>query len=970
MSGTPSGLTPRTNNSSLGLGAVGGPRGFAAGVTQVLVNFLLNYNRGNLDQLAADLKAANAQQVAAAQQLAELTAKQQTQELLVNRAKQVRNSLDKDGLAALKNIQAVAAQALGEQSASGIVSKETVLAYQSQRAQLAQVLGIREEDVKLLLQQQDLVAQLAQIEQQRATAVEQNAAAQGEVVALQRQQSFLEQAAGRAGSRLLGLAIGVAGGTLGGQLVSSVLMGPAQEALKSLGDRFQALVDPEQAATEAAKSLGDAVNSIASSDKITQLEAARKLLQQIAELTSQPSLVNDTNAAYLESLGLNQEIAKTIQLEVDALKEAKGQASGVRDAFRDLYTASGNQNPFDPLLVAVATLSTGPGGLLTMLQQQDNVNQAIKDALPGLQANQRAIDANTAATERWKTAQQAYNDELAQARSDAAALSLSLTQSAIDTYTQSAIAGANSALSAITAHIDQVTTGNIANIAKNYDSLIQRIQSDSNARLNTLQNRLSNLQLTPSARTNSLQAQLDALSNSAASKRTQELADAIDHLNAAQAKAAYQSQLADIAEQKHQILLAQSLALTTQQINIDKYQGQDRITAIDALLAKMDERNQAQQNFNKLLEIQYQINKGVQRQQGETIQDFIARRAEYYRGLLQQAAEINQQGPKAALEAEKARVQTSIELKDLEAKKRKLIEDHARAAYLQSLQDELKASQQRDKDALDSRRKALQSELAASQKADQARLASEKQTLQDAIAAEKDNTARRIADVEAKRDKEIAAANATRNAAISAAQTATDAIIKGYQIRADQLKKWADYGNTQNLISALKGASTLAQLQSFSGAVSGAMYAMSYLQQTGQYLGLSSDEQQRMVVNLAQLIQAYSRKLESFYGGAAYPAPPAPPSRFGIGQGYAQGGAFMLNNSNTPLRGNIRWGDGSGDELGIVLSNKVVQALREQNGGSQPLIGSMTIQGSIDPMRDTARWRREVRSLIREELHN
>jgi hypothetical protein len=75
MSGTPVGLRPPTNTSALGHGAVGGPRGVAAATTQVLVNFILNYDRGRLAEIAQDLNRLKAEQATNAKEVLALTQK-------------------------------------------------------------------------------------------------------------------------------------------------------------------------------------------------------------------------------------------------------------------------------------------------------------------------------------------------------------------------------------------------------------------------------------------------------------------------------------------------------------------------------------------------------------------------------------------------------------------------------------------------------------------------------------------------------------------------------------------------------------------------------------------------------------------------------------------------------------------------------------------------------------------------------
>lgn len=944
MSGPPSGLVPRTNNSSLGLGSVGGARGVGAGVTQVLVNFLLNYQRGNLEQLQKDIKVL--QQTAAQANQAQIQAvqKQQGFEKALLDIQNAKFKLAQAGGATSQRALQLQQQAVSEEKKYGQATAFTVqqraLAFQ----RLTQAHVLTQQDVLLLTNEAGLIRQAVAARGQAAIAARAEVSAQQQLNAAIALEGTLKNQAKAGIGRIGSLGLGLIGGTLGGALVSGVLMEPIQDIIDGLGE----MVNPAESAQEAIERLGQSVNELVDSEDISRLEAASRILQEMSTIQPRgPSLDTDQNRRFLELLAINEKVTPQLQAQLDLIKAQKGLVSGISSENREIArqiilqkaNLDGLSNPY-ALHNQILDAITGKLGINLQLQQQIDtlINQTSGDLIGGgAHLDDMASSAADAAAELESAAAAAssLSDELAGiAIADLGAARIDSLKTGLDSFVT---AQKNSAEAAINS------------IRSNADAAADRIRASADSRIDALQKRLRSIDSGPSKRTQRLDERLDNLSDDP-SARTKRLQKAIEDLGQAQDKRRYQEQLADIDEEKRLVLLRERLRLTERAINLDDYHGKARLIAIDALLERQRKQNEVQERFNKLLDIQYQISQGVRRQQGETIREFIERRAQYYRGLLQQAAELQREGPQAELEAEKERVQASIDLKELEERRRKLIEDRARQQRLKDLQDQLKASQDRDRRELESRRESLQKQLEASRKADQAATEARREAIQRQIEAVREGAAKQIDAVNNARDREINAREQARDRAIAAAQRVTEMAIAAEERRTEQIKKLSNAAETGRLAQAFDGAQTMGALQWYAGQLSGAYYAMGYLQQSGQFSGLDPQTQARLIGNLVTLTRSFQQNIGRIYRQ---------------NRGFAEGGMFMLNNSNTPVGGDIRWGDGQGDEIGVVLSNKVVQTLREQQGmGSGPLVGEMNINTGEDPYRARYQWRREVGEIV------
>lgn len=955
MSGSPSGLIPKTNNSSLGLGAAGGPRGFAAGATQVLVNFFLNYNAEALRQLSSDLQKNNAAQLAAAKKLQDATSLLATREKAVSDAQRARTAIGKDNLAALEKI------ALKQSEIRSLSQKDAEAAAQAKAqrdqmvAKLAQASGLSEQQVRQ-------AANLVTLEKQRANAVQSVAAAENEAAtaaaraaASAEAQQTLAQRGNAAAGRLGGLALGLVAGTIGGALVSGVLSAGIDKATELL----DAMINPAKKAEEALGDVAKAVDDIASKDHLDRLSAAKQLIADLGPTGTAPvpgigsgTLGGNLSADALAQAAALDEVDKKIADYQKYAQEASHidelRAQRIQTLTDVLTKASPAWQSVAAQIGDYARVNQAPPQ--NLIDAQKNLDDAARRAATSIVDQTLALKNNADAQREAAAATDEYIAGLNQE---------SITKSVSDTF-DAQIATVEGALDAYKQSQDRLANYTIERITREATQQINNISDAADKRIAGLQRQEQNLKVVPSARTNNLQGQLDALKDAQPSKRTNELAAAIERLNKAQEKAQYQSQLASIDEQRHQILLAQRLAQTKTAIDLDRYQGKDRITAIDALLDRMQKQNEAQALFNKLLDIQYNIQRGVHREQGETIQDFIARRAQYYREQLQQAAELRSKGPQADLEAEKQKIQTSLQLKDLEAQKRKLIEDHARQEYLKSLQDQLQASRDRDQKELQSRRDSLQKQLQASKDADQAALDHKRQALQDEIDRIRQNAQDSIDAINKRKEADIQAAQNARDANIKAMEARTQATIDGLRAQAEQVSKWTNIANIMQLDAAVKGANTMEQLQRLEGAVSGLQWSLNYVYQTSAASGMDPAARQALLNSYVNTIHDYQSQILRL-------SVPIPKGILGFG--LAEGGFFTANNANTPVGKDVRWGDAQGDELGFMFNNKVVQMLRDQQGGSGPLVDTINVGHSTgDFYRDKRALERLVIDLVRQEI--
>jgi len=265
---------------------------------------------------------------------------------------------------------------------------------------------------------------------------------------------------------------------------------------------------------------------------------------------------------------------------------------------------------------------------------------------------------NAAALAAQEAAQEAYNLEQAR-RSQAAAAQLATFA---EQQLISAIrAGAASGVSAITSQIE------------------------------TLQN------AGPSARTLALQAKIEKLqeAGSGGSSRNQELAN--------------------IAEERALILLRQRLRLLGTAIDLEKFEGKFLLEAINSKIKALQKEAAAQDRINKLLDLQFRASQVLRRNEGESISDFLERRAQENRSILSEQRDLEREAVEDSLRELQEKTQDEVSLAELAERKKNAAAKTGADSRIKSLQKELQASQKADAaatkakiEALEKQRKALE----------------------------------------------------------------------------------------------------------------------------------------------------------------------------------------------------------------------------------------------------------------------
>lgn len=948
---TPPGFPVRggINGGYTGLGAAGGARGTGAGAIRALVEFAFSYNRGNLEQIAGDLQKLQAAQVENQKQLTASLTKQQGYTDQIAQGEAVRATLNRkqvDAYLLMQKAQANLVRDAGTYGrASAIVTRQAI---DTENA-FNRISGLtNEQNAALRLQaanQQRIAAIAAEtngLESEKSSLIEQ------QNVLLQ-EQSRLGQAGAKLTSRLGGLGLGLLGGVVGGALVSGLILGPLQGVMDKVTEAIQGVIDPSKKARAAVDDLGKSINGMVDDNTLTRLGAAQKFIEGIQPKAGQQYFSTGPLALAAQSDALKTYIDE-LQKYLDLGGTAGVQAlinQQTADLANKLASAAQQAGTLHTVLSSVSSEGDYLGGATTQIVDFNYYLTQAKNILAGIDPSAITGVGNAAgdATSNINTAADA-----------AARLREELLNTSINDSLNASISSLQATSEQTIGFIQKVTDSAISIITYNAQQSVNDIQAGADAKIAGLQKRLAGLQLIPSARTNSLQRQLDGLSNAGPSDRTQRLTVLVDKLNKAQERQQYQAQLADIAEQRHLILLQRRLELSGKAIDLDKYQGKDRVTAIDALLSRMQKQNKAQSDFNSLLKIEYQISQGVSRNVGESIQAFIERRAQYNNDLLAQAAGIRSGQKTDQLQAEKARLTTLQQLHDLAAKRQELIDARAHALFMKRLQQRLQASQKADQAALAAKRKYLQAELDASKKADQAALDHQKQAITDHIVRVKAQAQSDIAAINATRDHDIAAQQASADAAIATEKQRNADAITAERAKYATILQLANQSEVDRRTLALNAAKSNIEVEQFAGAAGGSAYAYALLLAQIKGLGLDPAQTALLLANANQL-RADSLKNLARLSNNGDRTPGS----------HAKGGVFPITNSMN-FGKDIRGGE-EGKEIGVILSHRVAAALDKQRGGG-PMFGDIHINASTDPHRDRFMFERTIRDIVRNELRN
>lgn len=630
--------TPRLGQSSSALsslGAVGGPRGTAAGALRVIVEFLTQYDPKAIKQLEGDLQGLS-------QVEEELGNKQIS--LADKIAAQRKKIAEGEALAAAKITDRQAKAAFKQSNLLRQTGRPSDLkeARELQRLAFARA-GLSDKEARTIgnlvgarTRLKNLLAQELKISQDLVGVDEQRNAVEGRLT------QFQQLKAGLPG-KLGGLALGAVGGLVGGALIG-VGFEAAQSVLDAVAEGLKDLVDPARHARDAIHEVGEEINSIAEGKDLSREAAARQFLEALG------IAADDNTIKILAQAAAQDKLSKSID-DQNKLLEIKKHA--------DALSQENIKRETDLLIEQARTR----GDLVTKQKLQVAGKGAVL-----------VTDVDRAFYEKQAIA--ALNQELD--NMDAATRRAAAAQAQLEAQMQA--------------------TAALANVAAR--ALSNAIQSGTEGLLNPLTSQIEALQGADatSARTKAIQDKIEALQNagSGGSNRNQELAN--------------------IQQERELILLRQRLRLLGTNIDLEKYSGKFLLEAINAKLKALDKEAQAQDRLNRALDLQYRASQQLRRQEGESVSDFLERRAKENRDVLSEQRQLETEKVKESLQELQEKTQDEVALADLAEREKTAAVKSGTDARIKELQKELKASQKADADALKAKIKALEAKRDALKK--------------------------------------------------------------------------------------------------------------------------------------------------------------------------------------------------------------------------------------------------------------
>ena len=959
------------------LGAVGGARGTAAGGLRILVEFVTQFNSEELNQVRGDLAKLASQQQNAEQSLTDRVRERDELQTKIERGNKIilaqsraQDQAYRDefrtGIARVKELDVELDQIANK---SRITDADKRRRGQLQVEQEGILLRLqknaKDNSIRLDVGALRAGAKVLQSKRQEAEANHRILNAKERIhnisvqqIALEERQTALTKVRSEFGPKLAGLALGAIGGIFGGALFG-VGFEAAQALIDKFSDSLKDIIDPARHAREALADVGKEVNDLASQESLTRLEAAQKILSNLGgfgEAQIGGAIKNPITAELLAQAGALQsvkdkaaEFAKlaSVANNIDTLR-----AETIKEVTKQLLV---QDESFQQLRRQFAT----ERGLTIDL---DNLQAAVPllDALAG------KGDANAANLLRMIKAAEAFTVSLfgvEEAADNAEEATQALADVRLDRL-NSQIQDASNLLQDLAERVRDVKIdrinerldGQLASLDAIQSAREAGIKGSADARINTLQDQLSGIKVIDSARTKGLQQALDALSDVGPSRQTQALAAAIEHLNAAEERRGYLQSLNEIRDNRRLAVLEHELRLRKTAINISNYSGPARLIAIDAEIDRLNRQAAAQEKINALLDLQYRASQRLRREEGETIQDFLDRRSQANRALLLEQAKLAGNSRVDSLTKLRENTEFNIKLKEFEAQRLELIRQHDLEAHQQSLQDQLRASEEADQRRIEAQRETLGALLEASKAADQAAADAKRKSLQDEIDTVRDNADKAIEQSRRENEAKKVAAKAAAEVLINAAKKTADESIAAAKKSAELATFWVNKGEQDKIKLAIEGAKTLQDLSLVSGGLAGSSLAYAQLKASIEALGLPDYLTSSVLANADAMRSVYLARLASFNSVSTQPKGP---------QGYADGGVFPLRNSMN-FGSNMRVGE-RGTELGVILSNRVTKALRDSNSGLS--IGSITYQTTEDPYMADYRLRSTIREVVREELN-
>lgn len=891
---------PRTSTGLSGLGAVGGPGGVGAGAFRVLVEFLLEYDSDKIKSLEKQLDGLSALEEKSSARLNDALLSRAATDKQLFEIQKSKAVLTKDELSKVREIRDLrlaggkenrnAANAIRQQ----LIDETNLTKYQID--QLAQEKQIRLDVAQNRAKQTKIIRE----EEEKLRDInKQQLVAQKQLVSIQ---------AIKAGvlPKLGSLALGAIGNIFGGALIG-IGFAAAQALLDQLAEGFQNLIDPARHAREELKGVADQVDKLAQQKKITTLEASKQLLADLGPIAK------DLDPNLLAAAVSLQRFKEQLE-ELDKLKD-------IIDHYKELNNELLRTRA---LAILQDQMSDDVGGF----------NRLKSDVLMG---NPHALnDAR-------------YQSALAQAQREV----------------QHSADGADSAVRNL-ANAEAFAAGQ-ANLA----AYAQQQMADAI-------NRISGLRIT------GLQDQIDALGGPSA--RTTAIQQQIDAINEAQQQSAAASQLSAIQEQRALILFEQQLATQHKVVDVSKLSAKFQLVAIDARIKALQNAGRAEENqldlinekiralqkqdqaqdkadqaalkvfddkiaalreegdeqdrLNQLLDLQYRASQKLERNKGESIGDFIARRAQENRSLLAEEQRLRREDQIGQLQKQRDDLQQIQEVANAEREAR--IEAlQGEAERLQATLDRIHKQNQAAIEALQEEKERIERQVQLDELAQQERQIKDSET-----------TRKHLAELE----KRLEASQKADEAETKKRKAELEKQIQAERDAAQQSIKFADLAEQDKVLAAIKAARSSKDIYTIIGELQGATNAKAYLETVFKALGLPDAITAPVINGLKNIITQGNARINSIIRRRFH----------GVVEGAAQGGVFELNNSMNPFGQNIRVGE-QGKELGIVLSNKVHKLLQENSSPKLPPM-SFVINRSDDPFRDKDRFGRAVEEAFAKNL--
>jgi hypothetical protein len=619
----------QSGSSLTSLGAVGGPRGTAAGALRVLVEFLTQYDPKAIQQLEGDLQGLSQLEEKLGNdqiKIADRVAKQR-QKITESEALIQAKFTDRQAKAALKQSQVL--RTTGRPSDTR--QAQQLLSFAIKRQ------GLSASEEKIVRNLVGARTRLVALEKQALSISADRLAVEEQEQAVSGQLSQFQQLRANLPSKLGGLALGAVGGLVGGAIIG-VGFQAAQEALDAIAEGIKDLIDPARHAREAIHDIGPEIEALAT-EGVSRTQAA---------------------AAFLKSLGINADEA-TVSILAEAAAQDKLSESLDKQASINEIKQHADALEIENVKRKAAELiaeATASGDLITVKKQVGKGQIEVADA-----AFYEALAHSILRIEL---------DKMKQASDEATA-----AQARLEAQMQ-----ATAALASIAARaLAEAIGAGAGALTSPFDEKIQALRDASSE----------------SARTRAIQAKIDALQNTSGdTSRNKELAN--------------------IAQERELILLRQRLRLLGANIDLDKFSGKFLLEAINAKIKALDKQAAAQDRLNRELDLQLRASQVLKRQEGESVSDFLQRRAKENRDVLSEQRALETEKVKERLQELQEKTQDEVALAELAERKKNALAKSGTDSRIKQLQKELEASKKADAAALKNKIAALEKERDALKK--------------------------------------------------------------------------------------------------------------------------------------------------------------------------------------------------------------------------------------------------------------